>query len=1686
MVQNRWQEEQQTLGRGTASTFGRGVNVGSGDAFDATRTARLGSTRGDPAAAAAAAEDDGPASAAVDATDDAEQSPRRGLDRKGKNAVVRREDLEEGMEFSGGSRKNVSSCIGSSTTTDRAHRLVVGLGSVEEADGDGETGGGEEGSCVGVGRSREGTAEKEAAEDRDGGVEKEGGMDGETEVCEHDKEAAEEPDSGGVKSEGTGTGACDEVAGVGSCSATEDEEEETEEEEEEEEEKAPREDCADEDERGCDRPTAAKGRESVGQGKTCDQGEEARAEDRAARTPDVPRPVLRGSSTAPTPAATPAPVLKRPLALQPAVASLATATPARPAVHLPRILAANTPPAAQAAPRQAAAVNTAPAQRTPAQAAVANAAAAFSAFRFVPPVIQAPALRRGSRAAQARSHRQTSRTAPSMPTTQPTARNTGAIATAAVSPPAPTSQNSVIIAVTAAAAGSSGLFPSQPFTFTVPATPPANRPPSAAAVTARMLTASSAATSSTSIATTTPIGTPLGSNASPTTTANRELQAHQALCADRRQRAHAQWLHNEQFKRQQAQTLQAIMQDQVWHRQQQQLQKQEEERQRQLKLQAIQQMFAEGARRYQAHGLPPTPFVYPSHVDNMWVHWSPATALAPAKRALLSKHGSTQTSDVRKRQQMFKMTWKKVEVRPSKYPFRPLGQDSEQPQVPRVQKVCAVPRIPVRRAPIQRRTGQCTGSAVTSVPVVQKMPAIPWPTTTANTISAHAPSTKTPPSVLFRCPVPHPSAATTSQGDIEMQLSSQAAIRMWRYVPLHPDPEEATRLAFLNLCAAHRLAGFTFSGVVLEYGWTHLSQCLPQAGQVGGEVAARNAQTVADLKRTMSTWQYEPLHADATTAVALAHLDFDAANERTRAGSFGALLLAMGRQHLDSCVAKPMDWMRSPASTPLTTTSCAMASQPPAHLTTRLLNPATSFLASAPCTLASAPLASAPLASAPLAPPSTLAVPIHTPPSPPQTTPMLPLPAQPFSLPRVPSIAAAAAIPQIAVAASTPTPTANAVGVSALSATLVSPASRLIATPRRRARTLGTPLAPPTPLQPLMLHASPSANGSPVEQPRFNNAQENVVDDSSSTVFSGDNSAIHNGSTSESSGSDSEAETVKHEQDNSSDSESSGSSDDSVSGGSDSAEILTSASVPSDSECEGGHSQESSDSSDSTDASPSESNLQSQKSKVPSRRRKLEMIQSDRHRRQHRLHQRVLGSPVFDMVRLGLAKLLPKGKRLLKQGLGRCISRQDDRKVRDSHLSSGGSSNCSTRSSRSRGVERSPVRPWRCPHPKENIKLDLSDFSGGTSDGDSDNSEDSGYHPSPTLSIRKHSNRTDGVCRALVFKSSAPVQSSTAGEASTKLQKRERSQLGDDNEPAQSSGEDFHGGEDDDDSDGEQRPSKRRLKSRPDGGTKSDLDHQRGRRSSKLRNRRQKRSARTLTNAGGSCTALESSPSIVSGTAGSPDASITPVPRGTSTEPASVADGLTRAIQRLRRVIDTAPKDIEVCTPSELEQERTRLLEAAEVVFYNQARQYNPPGSISYTPVPQPSNPARSDMASYTLPSEEAVSYAPAPGTDAGAEPEAKDADLGMTVDDAAQLDFCKAQSYHVKYNLPDRLQPLRAGETSELKAMMDQNIRKRRAMAEDMTSDRWVAGSLPEREDDSDHDRNDTARKLKARRVEY
>jgi len=186
-----------------------------------------------------------------------------------------------------------------------------------------------------------------------------------------------------------------------------------------------------------------------------------------------------------------------------------------------------------------------------------------------------------------------------------------------------------------------------------------------------------------------------------------------------------------------------------------------------------------------------------------------------------------------------------------------------------------------------------------------------------------------------------------------------------------------------------------------------------------------------------------------------------------------------------------------------------------------------------------------------------------------------------------------------------------------------------------------------------------------------------------------------------------------------------------------------------------------------------------------------------------------------------------------------------------------------------------------------------------------------------------------------------------------------------------------------------------------------------------------------------------------------------------------------------------SPRSFEytVCTPSELEQERTRLLEAAEVVFYNQARQYNPPGSIIYTLVPQPSNPARNDMASYTLPSEETVSYAPAPpSADAGAEPkpEAKDANLGPTADDAAQLDFCKAQSYHITYNLPDRLQPLRAGETSELKAMMDPNIRKRRAMAEDMTSDRRVAGSLPEREDDSDNDRSDTVRKLKARRMEY
>ncbi|KAF9570187.1 hypothetical protein EC968_002126 [Mortierella alpina] len=1681
MVRNRCQE-QQALEQGSASTASTDITVSS-TVLGATDTTHHGHTSSE---ASTDVDMEGGSSCSADSTalkDGEVDEPQRRFDKKGRS-VIRTEDQEKSTPPS----KDAATASSRSTVAIAQRRGIVDNRAITAENQ--ETAGVR--SSVGAGDSR-GSATKSETDGKDDNVEREEELAGEREVTQEDKEAVEavkEQENEDDKSEGAEPGPGPVVcsgSGVGSRSATVEDEEHCWGE------------CADECERGCGRQTAEKRIESDAEGKRSlcplrDEGDRAKDDNsgrgrtqpcscRAVALPSsLPRPALRGTHTASAPSAIPGPADNLPVAPRLTGASLpaanrpvvrsvpiACAPPnARPVAPTYRAPAASLAAPVQLAPTQVAAVSRPSASKhaSPAQAPVTNASAAFLGFRFVRPVIQPRVSRRGNRAAHTQSQRRVHGASFNASTGQSAAGNTGAT-TRLITAPAPTSHNSVISAVAAVAAGSSGLPPIHPFTFTAPVGPPANLPPSAPVAPAFTLGAPSTAANVNSMVATTS-GPLAGSNAASAVPVSRVLQAHKALRADRRQRSHAQWVRNEQFRRQQAQTLQAIIQEQERHRQLLLLQKQEEEKSRVSKLQAIQQMFADGVRRQQAHGPPPTPFVYPSYVDNMWVHWSPATALAPAKKALLSKHGSPQTSDVRKKQRMFKSTWKKLEIRPSKYPYRSPGHNSAQPRPHRVKKICA-PRMPARR-PVQR-----TDPPIAAIPVIQTNPVMQqsWPSTfyTANVMCTHAPSTPILPSAPILSPATHQPTATTIQGDTDMQLSSQAAIQMWKYIPLHPDPLEATRLAFLNLCAAHGRAGFTFSGAVLEYGWTHLSQCLPSAGQVGGEVAARNAQTVVDLKRTMRTWRYEPLHPDATTAAALAHMDFDAAN-KAMAGSFGAMLMAMGRQHMDSCLAQPMDWMRSPAasasfaSSPSSTAVCPPQSQfqpqpqPPsqpqpqtaAHSSinppTRLLVPSTTALASAPCTvaptqlasvplaplslasapLAPAPLAPAPLAPAPLAPRGTLAAPTQTSP-----THMHPLPALPVSISPGPSAAAAAHLPQIAVTAAS-TSTADAAAASSVLATLGSPAGRWITFPPK-APTLDTPFAPLTPQQPAVPLMSISTSSTLVRQPQPSSAPDNGID-GSRTVSASDSEGE-----SASSGSSSDAENLKPEHGEASN-RSRAASNSSDSSGSDSTASLTSTSVTGDSEFE-------------------RDNKKLMSSGI--RRQKLQL---DRNRRQRHLRERVLGSPIFDMMKLGLAKLLPKGKRLLKQGLGRGAPRLENL-GHDGHVDCSGNSSCSTRtrSTCSSDVKRIPGRAWRHPSLKESTYL--THINGGNSDVESNNSEDSGYHPSRTLSTGKHNSNADASTQTTGSKSFAPALSPVAVEPSTKNQKRTRPQQCDDNEQIRGSGGD--------DADDEKRPFKRRLKRRRDGDTKDDSDRRRRIHGFKCRSRRQ-RATRKSHQTGGTFGAFDCPPDVVSKfsfeTTDTSEASITPTSPGATTKTTPSADGLTRAVQRLRRVIDAVPKNIEVCTPSDLELERTRLLNASAVVFYNQARQHNPPGSTNYTPVPTPSSPTRKDMASYTLPSAESVSYAP--------DPEDKDVNLGLMAAEAAHSDFLKAQSYHITYNLPDRLQPLRrSGIKSELKTMMDQNSRKRRAAAEDIISDRRDDSMAREGDDNGE---NNEPRKLKSR----
>ncbi|KAF9960236.1 hypothetical protein BGZ72_007627 [Mortierella alpina] len=1594
-------QEQQTSGQGSALAVSPGANSVSFAVSKTTRQCNSGcsaSTDVDAEEGSSCAAK-GVASAHAQ---NVEVEPRseRTSDRKGKS-VVRREDPEACSQRS----RDVDACSARSTTgafTRTRTGDVVDKKSVGEREV--KIGAG---SRVLADSSREGALKKRADEEEDI-VEREEKPDEEENVDE-DEEAGE-----GQEDE-------DEDEGHGSSEAVEDEEE-----------------SADEIKQDVERQLAEKGKESVAEGKrplrqACNRGDQAAAtphrvakKDAATPTPVTSHLTLQKTDSVPTPPVIPVFVVNPPA---PTLAPIRSTTaspqafatnslaPAQPAST--QTTALNTAPAPRPRPppvsppaltplasAQTAALNTAPAPRPPSvtppapaqptlsQAAAANAAAAaaFSAFRFVTPSFQPPASRGSARASHVQVHPQAVQpqapgAATSTSTSQPAVGNTGFTATSN-SRTASTSNNSVINAVAAAAARSSGFPSAQPFIFTFPVAPATHLTALAPVVSAPV-----AGTPSTSATT---IGNPSGPNAPPTVVVNRVLQAHQTLRADRRKRAQNQWLRNEQFRKQQAQTLRAIAQDQEKHRQQQLIQKQEEERERQSRLQAIQQIFEDGVRRYQAHGLPQTPFVYPSYVDNMWVHWSPAAALAPAKKALLSKHGSSQTSDARKKQQLFKSTWKKIEIRLSKYPYRPPVNDTPQIRGPRVKKVCA----PLKRA---HRSAQRTDQS--TVQAIPKMPAVPtisvkqwsWPSNFPMTTTqcAIGPSTAQASAWVLHPTNPAPQQSTAVamlQGDTEMQLSSQAAIRMWKYVPLHPDPQEATRLAFLNLCAAHGCAGFTFSGAVLEYGWTHLSQCLRNAGQVGDEVAIRNAQTVVDLRRTMSTWKYEPLHPDATTAAVLAHMDFDAANKGT-AGSFGTLLMEMGWKHMDSCLTMPMDWTCSSAITTTITATAATAttaqtqpSQPQNtvhsgiyYLPTRLSSPCTTHLASAPCTVVPAPPAFAPLASAPLASPCALA-PTHTPP-----TTMAPLPQHPFSFTPASNIAAAATIPQIA--ASAPTPTAHVAAASSLPATLQPPAGLLAAT-TSTTRTLGTLLAPSTAQQPDVPCMTASTNGTLFEQPQPSSAQDSGVGGSSTSSIRGDSAAgtfSRVGSPADSTDSD---------------------NTESATGTSDASE--------SDSECKDEGGKELADSSDSSSGtSTHEQHPQSRKYDSSSRRRILEMRQSNRSRRQRHLHHRVLGSPIYDMVKLGLARLLPKGKRLLKRGLDRCLSRYGaharlDHKAHDGH---DGSTSCSARSNRSNGGKRMPARPRPRPYQKVNTKL--KDSTDGNSEEDSDNSDDSGYHPSPSLSAWRHnnidSNQADALNHSTVFEFSAPGQPPAAGESSTeqKNPKRARAQYRDDNQHYHGSSDDSYDGGDD--TDDEQRPCKRRFKQKQAGDTKDDSDHR----------------------------------------------------------PATSADALARAVRRLRRVIDAVPEADEVFTPSDLEFERAQLLKASEVVFFNQARQYNPSGSTAYTPVPRPSNPTRNDTASYTLPPAEAVSYAPGP--------EAKDANLGATAAAAARLDFLKAKAYYTTYNLPDRHRPLRSGAASELKTMMDQNILRRRAAAEEMNSDGRDETLLDD----------DKPRKFKSRRVE-
>ncbi|KAI8360087.1 hypothetical protein B0O80DRAFT_483920 [Mortierella sp. GBAus27b] len=62
--------------------------------------------------------------------------------------------------------------------------------------------------------------------------------------------------------------------------------------------------------------------------------------------------------------------------------------------------------------------------------------------------------------------------------------------------------------------------------------------------------------------------------------------------------------------------------------------------------------------------------------------------------------------------------------------------------------------------------------------------------------------------------------------EIEMGLASDVAIRDWRYVPQHPDPVVAAMLALADLVSATKNASFSFGSIMLEYGLTHMTECV--------------------------------------------------------------------------------------------------------------------------------------------------------------------------------------------------------------------------------------------------------------------------------------------------------------------------------------------------------------------------------------------------------------------------------------------------------------------------------------------------------------------------------------------------------------------------------------------------------------------------------------------------------------------------------------------------------------------------------------------------------------------------------------------------------------------------------------------------------------------------------------------